>query len=303
MQNKDLKFVFFGTPDVASETLEILKKNGYIPSLIVTSPDKKQGRKMILTPPPVKIWAEENNIRYIQPEKIGNLEEVFMTSSQADEPRKAIFQQKNMRGNKNFFQIYDFFIVVAYGKIIPENILNMPKLGSFNIHYSLLPKYRGASPVESAILNGDMETGVTIQKMKYKMDSGNIVAQEKINIFPDEKASDLRKRLIKIGGELLVKTLPNIINGKINEIVQNEDSATYCKKIKKEDGLVDLNADAIKNYNKFRAYAHWPRTFFFKENKRIIITDATLENNKFVIKKVLPEGKKEIKYEDFLRIS
>ncbi len=282
MQNKNLKFVFWGTPDIASETLEILKQNNYIPLLIITSSDKKQGRKMILTPPPVKIWAKKNNIPYIQPEKL---------------------DIKDLENNA------DLFIVVAYGKIIPENILNIPKFGSINIHYSLLPKYRGASPLESAILNGDIETGVTIQKMKYKIDSGNIIAQERVNIFPNEKAPDLRKRLIKIGGELLINILPDFINGKTKETTQNEEGATFCKKIKKEDGLLDLNDDAIKNYNKFRAYASWPRTFFFKENKRIIITDAILENNpldetpgkQFIIKKVLPEGKKEIKYEDFIK--
>ncbi|MEK7471456.1 MAG: methionyl-tRNA formyltransferase [Patescibacteria group bacterium] len=282
MQNKNLKFVFWGTPDIASETLEILKQNNYIPLLIITSSDKKQGRKMILTPPPVKIWAKKNNIPYIQPEKL---------------------DIKDLENNA------DLFIVVAYGKIIPENILNIPKFGSINIHYSLLPKYRGASPLESAILNGDIETGVTIQKMKYKIDSGNIIAQERVNIFPNEKAPDLRKHLIKIGGELLTNILPDFINGKTKETTQNEEGATFCKKIKKEDGLLDLNDDAIKNYNKFRAYASWPRTFFFKENKRIIITDAILENNpldetpgkQFIIKKVLPEGKKEIKYEDFIK--
>src|SRR3989344_1351907 len=200
--NSKPNFIFFGTPDVASETLEILKQNEFIPSLIVTSPDARAGRKMLLTPPAVKIWAEENKIPYIQPEKL-NTEE--------------------------FKNTFDLFIVVAYGKIIPENILNMPKLGSLNIHYSLLPKYRGASPVESVILNGDTETGVTIQKMEYKMDAGDIIAQEKIKPIP-----------------------------------QNGSLASVCKKIKKEDGLIDLNDDAVKNYNKFRAYAHWPRTFFFQ---------------------------------------
>jgi len=274
-KNKDeLNFVFFGTPDVASETLEILKRNGYSPALIVTSPDKPQGRKMIVTPPPVKIWAEKNNIPYIQPEKLDS---------------------------KSFKNIPDLFIVVAYGKIIGENILNIPTLGSINIHYSLLPKYRGASPVESAILNGDTETGVTIQKMIYKMDAGPIVAKKEVNILTDEKASELKTRLIKIGGELLVKTLPEFINGKIEEIEQNETEATFCKKIKKENGLIDLNADTIKNYNKFRAYALWPRSFFFQDGKRIIITDAVLENNQFIIKKVLPEGKKEIYYTDFVK--
>jgi methionyl-tRNA formyltransferase len=268
--SKKLNFVFFGTPDVASETLQILKENGYTPSLIVTSPDRPQGRKMLVTPPPTKIWAMENNIPYIQPEKLS--------------PKEISA---------------DLFIVVAYGKILSEEILNIPKFGSINIHYSLLPKYRGASPVESAILNGNKETGVTIQKMKFKMDAGPIIAQEKIEILPDEKASELRTRLIKIGGELLVKTLPDITDGKINEVEQNESETTFCKKIAKEDGLVNLADNAEKNYNKFRAYATWPRTFFFKDGKRIIITDATLENNVFVIKKVLPEGKKEITWEQF----
>ena len=293
--HKKSNFIFFGTPDVASETLEILKENGYLPSLIITSPDKPQGRKMLLTPPPVKIWAEKNNIKYLQPEKLGELENVFVTSSQADEPRKAISQQENIRESKNNFQ-FELFIIVAYGKILSEEIINLPKFGSLNIHYSLLPKYRGASPVESAILNGDQETGISIQKMQFKMDSGPIVAQEVVPISQDETAPDLRKRLIKIGGELLVKTLPNYLNEKIKLIPQNNNEATFCKKIKKEDGLIDLNADPIKNYNKFRAYAYWPRTFFFKDGKRIIITDAKLENDKFIIEKIIPEGGKEIPF-------
>jgi methionyl-tRNA formyltransferase len=277
--NKKLNFVFWGTPDVASETLDILKDAGYIPTFIVTSPDRPQGRKMLLTPPPVKIWADENNITCLQPEKFEDEIEAIIKNGSS----------------------FDLFIVVAYGKIMPENILSIPKLGSINIHYSLLPKYRGASPVESAILNGDTETGVTIQKMIYKMDAGDIIAVEKIKIGETEKTSELRARLIKIGGELLVKTLPKIIEKKIKLTAQDEKMASYCKKIIKENGFINLEDDGIKNYNKFRAYATWPRTFFFKNEKRIIITDAVLIDLKFVIKKVLPEGKKEIKYEDFLR--
>jgi methionyl-tRNA formyltransferase len=244
----------------------------------VTSPDKPQGRKMLITPPPMKVWAKKNNIPCIQPEKL---------------------IKEEVEGN------FDLFIVVAYGKIIPENILNIPKLGSINIHYSLLPKYRGASPVESAILNGEIETGVTIQKMAYKMDTGPIIATEKTEIFSYEKAPDLRKRLIKIGGELLVKILSTPSASSHSPFAggekQDESNATFCKKIKKEDGLIDLSDDPIKNYNKFRAYASWPRTFFFQNSKRVIITDAILENNQFVIKKVLPEGKKEIKWEESLK--
>ncbi|MDP2789471.1 MAG: methionyl-tRNA formyltransferase [bacterium] len=270
MQNK-LNFVFWGTPDVASETLEILKGSGYTPALIVTSLDKPQGRKMLITPPPVKVWAEKNNIPYLQPHN---------TEINSD------------------ISLYDMSLVVAYGKIIPENILNTPQLGSINIHYSLLPKYRGASPVESAILNGDTETGVTIQKMNFEMDSGPILASEKVMILPEETAPELRKRLIRSGGELLVRILPDLIEGKLKEIPQDEGKATFCKKIKKEDGLIDLNGNAEKNSNKFRAYAHWPRTFFFENGKRIIITKAKLENGKFIIEKIIPESGKEITYKE-----
>jgi len=306
VNKNNLNFIFFGTPDVASDTLEILKQNGFLPSLIVTAPDKPQGRKMLITPPPVKVWAIENNIPYIQPEKISGKKEIWdvlrtLGRSGDDGQRKSSVE--DFCGEQN---IPDFFFVVAYGKILPEEIINFPKFGSINIHYSLLPKYRGASPVESAILNGDNETGISIQKMEYKMDSGPIIAQEKVAIFPDEKAPELRKRLIKIGGELLVKTLPPYIENKLTLIPQNESEATFCKKIKKEDGLIDLNADAVKNYNKFRAYATWPRTFFFsakggstsggKDNGRIIITDAILENDQFKILKIIPEGGKETNY-------
>jgi methionyl-tRNA formyltransferase len=219
------------------------------------------------------MFAEQNNIPCLKPEKL----------------------------EENIFPA-DLFVVVAYGKIIPEDILNIPKFGSINIHYSLLPKYRGASPVESAILNGDTVTGVSIQKMKFKMDTGPIIAQEKVEILEDEKASELRTRLIKIGGELLVKILsiPSAKGGQAftGGEEQDESQATFCKKIKKEDGLIDLNGDAVKNYNKFRAYATWPRTFFFKDGKRIIITKARLENENFIIEKVIPENGKEMDYKN-----
>lgn len=279
--SKKLNFIFWGTPDVASKTLDILKENGFVPSLIVTAPDAKSGRGLHMQSSPVAIFAEQNNISCLKPEK---LDEKF--------------------SNKLKPISYKLSIVVAYGKIIPKEILNIPKLGSINIHYSLLPKYRGASPVESAILNGETETGVSIQKMVYKMDAGPIIREGKTNILPDEKAFDLRKRLIQIGGNLLIDILDTPSAKGHSPFAggeeQDEAKATFCKKIKKEDGLVDLEAE-LPNvlYNKFRAYAQWPRTFFFKNNKRIIITNAVLENDEFVIKKVLPEGKKEIDYKDF----
>ena len=286
--NKKLNFVFWGTPDVASETLEIIKEAGFLPTLIITSPDAKSGRGLHMQASPVANFAKQNNIPCLKPEKPtgGKRPDLFeFLRSGLEEP-------------------IDLFIVVAYGKIIPENIINIPKLGSINIHYSLLPKYRGASPVESAILNGETETGVTIQKIEYKMDAGAIIAQEKLDILPNEKTPDLRKRLIKQGGELLVNILPDFVNGKIKLIAQDGNKASVCRKIKKEDGLVNLEEEPPNAlYKKFKAYAFWPRIFFFKNGKRIIITDAEFVNNQFLIKKVLPEGKKEIKYEEFLKSS
>ncbi len=289
-EQNNLKFAFFGTPDVASETLEILKQAGYLPSLIITSPDKPQGRKMLLTPPPVKVWAEVNGIPYIQPETRAELVSAFSERGTHAVIGEGRSEEKSEQAK------FDIFVVVAYGKILPEEIIKMPRLGSINIHYSLLPKYRGASPVESAILNGETETGVTIQQMEFKLDAGAILAVEKTKIAETETAPILRTRLIQIGGELLVKTLPNIEN--IVSTPQNEAESTHCSKIKKEDGLIDLNADPKENYNKFRAYATWPRTFFFKAEKRVIITDAILEDGKFVIKKIIPEGGKEVDYKN-----
>lgn len=279
---KNLNFIFLGTPDVASKTLEILKSNGYLPTLIITSPDKPQGRKMIITPPPVKIWAKKNNIPYLQPEKI---DDEFISNLKPE--------------------TYNLSIVVAYGKILPEKIINLPKLGTINIHYSLLPKYRGASPLEAVLLNGDTETGVTIQQMVFKLDSGPILAQEKIPINIIETKEDIKKKLINLGANTLCKILPKIVDGQIKGEEQNEVEATHCKKIKKEDGEININDNGIVNYNKYRAFYGWPGIYFFteKNNKkmRVKITKAKYENNSFIIEKVIPEGKKEISYKDFLK--
>ena len=270
MGKNKLNFAFFGTPDVASKTLDILKENGYLPSIIITSPDKPQGRKMVLTPPPVKTWAIENNIPYLQPEKIN--EEFTLKLSTFN---------------------FQLSVVVAYGKILPEVLINTPKLGTINIHYSLLPKYRGASPVEACLLNGDTETGVSIQQMAYKLDSGNIIAEEKLNIGINDTKVELLEKLIKMGGHLLCKIIPHIINQNLNPNIQDESQSTFCGKIKKEDGEIDPNGNPILNWNKYRAFFGWPGVFFFKNGKRIKITKAKYENDSFIIERVIPEGKKE----------
>lgn len=276
MQKENKNFIFFGTPDVAKKTLEILKENGYMPSCIVTSPDAPAGRGMIQTATPVSIWAEENFIDCIKPTAIDD--EFINTISEYNA---------------------DLFIVVAYGKILPEQLIKLPKLETINIHYSLLPKYRGASPVEQALLNGDEVTGVSIQQMALKMDAGDIISELEVPIDITDTKSTLREKLINRGGELLVSILPDIFNKKIILTKQDDTLTTRCKKIKKEDGLIDINGNDRENYNKYRAYENWPSVFFMKDNKRIKITKAVFSDKKFVIIKVIPEGKKEVDYNIF----
>ncbi|MFA6897792.1 MAG: methionyl-tRNA formyltransferase, partial [Candidatus Paceibacterota bacterium] len=232
INNQKTKFAFFGTPSLAADLLEALKGAGFVPAVIITNPDQPVGRKMIVTPPPVKTWAIENNIECLQPTSLKDSEFISQLS-------KVNCQM---------------FLVAAYGKIIPESILQIPQLGSFNVHYSLLPKYRGATPVESAILNGDIETGVSIQKMVYELDAGDVVASEKTEIRPDETAPELRMRLNEIAKSLLIKTTEKIISENIAPETQDPAKATFCHKIKKEDGLINLTADPKTNYLKYRAY-------------------------------------------------
>ena len=237
---KNFKFAFFGTPDIASKTLDILFEGWYTPSIIITSPDAPSGRGLEIHESPVSIWAKEHNIKCLKPEKI---DEDFINE----------FQKLDM----------DLSIVVAYGKILPEILINTPKLGTINIHYSLLPKYRGASPLESCLLNGDTETGVSIQQMVFKLDRGPILTEEKIQIGLDETKNELRNKLIVLGGNLLYKFIPQIINKSIISKEQDESSATYCTKISKEDGEIKLDGNQIENYNKYRAFYGWPGVYFF----------------------------------------
>jgi methionyl-tRNA formyltransferase len=279
------KIVFFGTPTFAVTILEEMKKVGILPQLIVTAPDKPQGRKLVLTPPPVKVWAEENKIEFIQPASLKTNPIELST-----EP-------------------WDIFIVAAYGKIIPENILEIPKYKTLNIHPSLLPKFRGPSPIESSILSDDQNIGVTIIRLDKEIDHGPIIAQE---IIPIEKvggwpvsATVLEDKTARVGGELLAKILPDWVAGKLKEKEQDHTIATYCKKITKTDGLLDLSGDPYTNYLKICAYSGWPGAHFFKEkagkNIRITIKKASYKEGQLDIETVVPEGKSEMPYLDFLR--
>ncbi len=270
-----LKIAFFGTPELTTSILDELFSCGYTPEVIITQPDRPQGRKMIITPPPAKAWALAHNIPVLQPEKI---DENFIS------------EIKNLN--------LDISLVVAYGKIMPTELIDAPKFGSINLHYSLLPKYRGATPVESAILAGDATTGVSIQQMKYELDAGAIIAQSETEIGASETAPELRIRLNDVGKKMIVEVLKQFETGNIVKTEQDENKATHCAKIKKEDGLVNLEVELPSElWNKYRAYFGWPSIYFFDQNgKRVKITKATFQDDKFVIEKIIPEGKKETDY-------
>lgn len=277
-------FVYFGTPYVSSDTLEILRLRGITPALIVTSPDAPQGRGMKLTPSPTKQWAEENDIPVIAPEEL-------------DEDAIKEIQAVGA----------EYGIAVAFGKILPRELISSFPKGVLNIHYSLLPKYRGASPVEGALLAGETMTGVTIQKMVYELDEGDVLAAKEVEIGPTETTRELRARLILEGANLLADMLPSFENDELEAVPQDHAQATYSGKISKEDGLLDLNGDAKENWNKYRAYAESPGTYFFVERNgkkmRVKIKSATFENGTFMPLRIVPEGKKETNYEDFSRVS
>ncbi|MBP6884553.1 MAG: methionyl-tRNA formyltransferase [Candidatus Pacebacteria bacterium] len=273
-----MNIAFWGTPELTKVYLDALKDAGMTPVVVITNPDRPKGRGQELAPTPAKVWALANNIPVLQLEKL-------------DEAFKLQLSGYNL----------DVSVVVAYGKIISNELINLPKHGTINVHYSLLPHLRGASPTESAILAGNPVTGVSIQVMQYKLDSGPIIATATTEIEADETTTELRSKLTDLGAKLLVWTLPDYIEDKISPVPQDESLATHSGKIKKEDGLLDINGDALTNYRKYRAYIEWPRTYFFKNGKRVIITKARYENDSFIIERVLPEGKKEISYADFSR--
>lgn len=273
--NSQNNFIFFGTPEVASETLAYLIEHGFTPSLVVTSPDAPRGRGLVLTPSETNVLAREHGIPVITPEKL-------------DEATIAEIQAYGCT----------YALVVAYGKIFPESLIATFPKGVINVHYSLLPKYRGATPLETALLSGEHETGVTIQKMVRELDAGDIIAQVSTPIALTETARELRPRLIRMGAELLVNSLPSYLSGELVPTPQDEARATRAYKIKKEDGLLDLSADGQENWYKYRAYADSIGTYFFTNDKRIKITSASYKNGTFTVERVIPEGKREMAYQN-----
>jgi methionyl-tRNA formyltransferase len=280
-----IKFALFGSSEFSIYVLDTLKTKGFLPAVIITTPDKPKGRGLALTPTPVKIWAQKNNVPVLDPMKF---DDAFI-----EELKKCDCQ---------------VFIVASYGKIIPEKVLNIAPKKTLNVHPSLLPKYRGASPIQNVILDDTKDTGVTIIRLDKKMDHGPIVAVEKVRFDEWSIYEAAEEKLGIIGGNLLAKILPDWILGKINEVNQDHSQATFTKKITREDGLLDpadLKADALTEraylaFCKIQAYHSWPAAYFFTDKKiRVKITSASWQNNKLIIEKVIPEGKKEMSYSDF----
>lgn len=272
---KNIKFAYFGTPEFSKIVLDELKKAGFVPSLIITTPDRKVGRKQILTPTPVKIWADENGIECWQPKH----------------PREIV--------EKLAKQQWDIFIVASYGYIMNQKLLDIPERGVLNVHTSLLPKYRGASPIESAILHGDIQTGSTIMRMTLGMDEGPILNQTFFDIDPDITKPELFEILAHDGGKLLAETLEPWVNNEISEQEQDEELVSYCGKLTKADAELTYDDDKTR-YRKYRAFYGWPGSFIMDGDLRLKITSARFEDEKFIIQKVIPAGKKECSYEQYL---
>jgi len=313
------KIIFAGTPEFGEIVLEKLIKympsfvlcshGPFKPELVITASDKPVGREKILTPPPVKVLAEKYKIPVLQPEKIKNYK----------------FTIESLNPN--------LIVVAAYGQIIPKEILKIPKYGSLNLHPSLLPRWRGASPIQSTILAGDKEIGVTIMLMDEKVDHGPILASQKLLITNEKIApNELSKQLALLGAKLLIETIPKWIREEIKPQPQDESKATYSKVLKKEDGKINWEKSAKEIEKQIRAFEPWPGSFsFWPKNKKklrlkILQADTLPQkshgpfgvkgktfmapNNKIavqtgkdflVIEELQLEGKKPQKTEQFLR--
>ena len=282
-----MKFVFFGTPEFAAIVLNKLIVAGFIPEAIVCNPDRPAGRKKILTSPPVKqlIANSKEQIEILQPEN----------------PSDIIPYLSEIKP--------DIFIVAAYAKILPKGVVGIPKLGAIGVHPSLLPKYRGASPIQSAILNGEEKTGVTLYLLDEKMDHGEIVSSIKYQVSSSDTYKTLEKKLAELGGNLLAETLPKFLNGEIKPMPQNESEATYTKKISTQDAFVDekkldeaiggKNPEAAEEiYGKILALTPEPGVWTLRQAhgklQRVKLLEAELENGKLILKVIQTEGQKPV---------
>jgi len=247
-----LKIIFMGTADFGGPVLEKLADSKERKLMVVTQPDRPQGRGKKILPTPIKKVAFDKRLELFQPENINDGESI-----------KRI---------KEFSP--DIILVVAYGQILSSHILNIPKISCINIHGSLLPKYRGAAPINRAIINGEKETGITFMFMKEKVDAGEIIFQEKINILPDETCGELYHRLSDLSAKSLPKLLEKIKSGRIEKILQDNKLATFARKMSKEDGKIDWSDKGEKVYNLIRGTIPYPGAFTYYNGRKLKITRA-----------------------------
>jgi len=247
-----MKVIFMGSPAFALPALQALISNKYQIDAVYTQPDRKTGRGQQLAACPVKQFAADTGLRIVQPESFRDVGEVELLERLKP----------------------DIIVVAAYGQILPQAVLTIPKHQCINIHPSLLPKYRGPSPVAAAILHGDVQTGVTIMLIEKKVDSGPIIAQEPVSIRDEDTTGSLTGRLATVGAELLLVTLPGWVSGKIKPLIQDESRASYTRMEQKEDGELDWKLPAVQLWRKVRAFNPWPGCYVKWRGSRIKITAA-----------------------------
>ena len=271
------KIIFIGTSEFAVPALEKLIKNNYTLLAVVTALDKPVGRKQEITPPPVKKAALKYKLPILQPERISNIKSEI----------------SNLKP--------DLIIVAAYGQIIPKNILEIPKLGCLNLHPSLLPKYRGPSPIQTAIFNGEQETGITIMKMDEKIDHGPIIAQKKIILSDRENYQTLEKKLSQLAANFLIEILPQYLQNKIKPQKQEHGQATYTKILSRDDGKIDWNKSAPEIERMVRAFHPWPGTWTEFNGQRVKILKVKIVDQKLILELIQPAGKKPMTGQEFFR--
>ncbi|WP_028951285.1 methionyl-tRNA formyltransferase [Sulfurihydrogenibium subterraneum] len=248
-----MKVLFWGTPEFAVESLKALIQSNHQVVAVITQPDKPKGRGQKVQPTPVKEEALKHNIPVLQPEKIKNNQELIETIKQLNP---------------------DISVVVAYGKILPEEIINIPKYKTINVHASLLPKYRGSAPIQRAIMDGEEETGVCIMEIVKELDAGDVYACRKVKILPEDDIITLHDKLAKEGARLLIEVLDKIEKGQIEKVPQDHLKATYAKPIEKEEGRIDWNKPAKDIFNQVRALKVWPKAFTNFRDFQIKILDV-----------------------------
>jgi len=253
-----LKIVFMGTPDFALASLDKLIDGGYEIAAVVTQPDRPKGRGKKLTPPPVKERALGAGLRVLQPERVKD--SGFIEALKELSP--------------------DIIIVVAYGQILPEEIINLPAMGCINVHASLLPKYRGAAPINWCIINGESRTGVTTMYMDKGMDTGDILLQRETEIGENETAGELHERLAALGADLLLETLEGLQRNEVERKAQDHSAATYAPQLDRETGRVDWNSDAKSIYNLIRGTNPWPGCYTVYKGERMKLWEAKVLEQK-----------------------